>query len=55
MVHGKVSRMSEITPASASPPATRDRITTPGPFAENSEPIGGCWIIEAPDLGAALE
>jgi hypothetical protein len=27
---------------------------TDGPFAETKEQIGGFWIIEAPDLDAAL-
>jgi hypothetical protein len=30
-------------------------LTTDGPFAEGKEHIGGCTIIEAPDLDAALE
>jgi hypothetical protein len=29
-------------------------ITTDGPFVEAKEHIGGFWIIEAPDLDAAL-
>lgn len=29
-------------------------ITTDGPFAEVKEHIGGFWVIEAPDLDAAL-
>jgi hypothetical protein len=29
-------------------------ITTDGPFAEAKEQLGGFWIIEAPDLDAAL-
>jgi hypothetical protein len=29
-------------------------LTTDGPFAETKEQIGGFWIIEAPDLDAAL-
>jgi len=29
-------------------------LTTDGPFAEAKEQIGGFWIIEAPDLDAAL-
>ncbi len=31
-----------------------DVLTTDGPFAETKEQIGGFWIIEAPDLDAAL-
>jgi hypothetical protein len=30
-------------------------ITTDGPFAEAKERIGGFWVIEAPDLDAALK
>jgi len=30
-------------------------VTTPGPFNQDREPIGGCWIIKAPDLDSALE
>jgi len=29
-------------------------MTTDGPFAETKEQLGGFWIIEAPDLDAAL-
>jgi hypothetical protein len=28
--------------------------TTDGPFAETKEQLGGFWVIEAPDLDAAL-
>ena len=30
-------------------------IVTDGPFAETKEDLGGFWIIEAPDLDAALK
>lgn len=30
-------------------------VTTDGPFAETKEQLGGFWIINAPDLDAALE
>jgi hypothetical protein len=30
-------------------------VTTDGPYAETKEQIGGFWIIEVPDLDAALE
>jgi hypothetical protein len=30
-------------------------VTTPGPFNQDREPIGGCWIIKAPGLDSALE
>ena len=29
-------------------------LTTDGPFAEGKEQIGGFWVIQAPDLDAAL-
>jgi hypothetical protein len=29
-------------------------VTTDGPFSEAKEQIGGFWVIEAPDLDAAL-
>jgi hypothetical protein len=32
-----------------------DVLTTDGPFAESKEHLGGFYIIEAPDLDAALE
>jgi hypothetical protein len=31
-----------------------DPVMTDGPFAETKEQLGGFWIIEAPDLDAAL-
>jgi hypothetical protein len=31
-----------------------ETITTDGPFSEAKEQIGGFWVIEAPDLDAAL-
>jgi len=33
---------------------TPEAVVTDGPFAEAKEQIGGFWIIEAPDLDAAL-
>ncbi len=32
-----------------------DVITTDGPFAETKEQLGGFWVIQAPDLDAALD
>jgi hypothetical protein len=32
-----------------------ETLTTDGPFAETKEQLGGFWIIEVPDLDAALE
>jgi hypothetical protein len=31
-----------------------EQLTTDGPFAETKEHLGGFWVIEAPDLDAAL-
>lgn len=30
-------------------------VTTDGPYSESKEQIGGFWVVEAPDLDAALE
>jgi hypothetical protein len=30
-------------------------LTSDGPFAESKEQLGGFWVIEAPDLDAALK
>ncbi|HEY1741200.1 MAG TPA: YciI family protein [Acidimicrobiia bacterium] len=32
-----------------------EAVMTDGPFAETKELLGGFWVIEAPDLDAALE
>lgn len=32
-----------------------DDLVTDGPYAEGKEYIGGFWIVDAPDLDAALE
>lgn len=32
-----------------------DAIVTDGPYAETKEYLGGFWVIEAPDLDAALK
>ena len=31
-----------------------ETLTTDGPFAETKEQLGGFWVIQAPDLDAAL-
>jgi hypothetical protein len=33
----------------------REVVVTDGPFAETKEQLGGFWVIEAPDLDAALD
>ena len=35
--------------------AKGDVITTDGPFAEAKEQLGGFWIVDVPDLDAALK
>ena len=30
-------------------------MTTDGPFAESKEQMGGFWVVEAPDLDAAID
>ena len=32
-----------------------DVLVTDGPFVEGKEHVGGFWVIQAPDLDAALE
>jgi hypothetical protein len=32
-----------------------ETIMTDGPYAETKEQLGGFWVVEAPDLDAALE
>jgi len=43
-------------PASATVVRAQDGkvLTTDGPFAETKEQLGGFWVVEAPDLDAAL-
>jgi len=43
-------------PSTATVVRLRDRevVTTDGPYVEGKEHIGGFWIIDAPDLDAAL-
>jgi len=36
-------------------PNDGDTIVTDGPYVETKEYLGGFWVIEAPDLDAALE
>ena len=33
----------------------QDVLVTDGPWAETKEQLGGFWVVEAPDLDAALE
>ena len=48
------ARSTRTSPPSSAPPAATT-VTTDGPFAETKEQLGGFWVIEAPDLDAALE
>ena len=45
------------SPSTATTVAVRngDRVVTDGPFAETKEWLGGFYVIEAPDLDAALD
>ncbi|MCI0582096.1 MAG: YciI family protein [Chloroflexi bacterium] len=47
-------RLLEAARAKVVRPRRRMGRTTDGPFAETKEQIGGFYILEAPDLGAAL-
>jgi hypothetical protein len=49
---GGLHPASTATVVSATGP---DVTVTDGPYAETKEHIGGFWVIEAPDLDAALE
>jgi len=44
-------------PHTATVVAIRDGqpVVTDGPYAETKEALGGFWVVEAPDLDAALE
>jgi hypothetical protein len=44
-----------LTPPSSATVVHRDGRVTDGPYLETKEYLGGFWIIEAPDLDAALE
>ena len=43
------------TPATVVRSASGEVSMTDGPYAESKEQMGGFWVIEAPDLDAALE
>lgn len=50
--HGGLERLE----AAATVDGTgQDVIVVDGPFAETKEYLGGFWVVEAPDLDAALE
>jgi hypothetical protein len=44
-----------ITSATCVDNTTGQNVVTDGPFAESKEYLGGFWVIEAPDLDAALK
>jgi len=48
-------RLDEPAAASVMRPASGKVSRTDGPYAESKEQIGGFYIIEAPDLDAALQ
>ena len=47
--------LHEASTATVVRPEGGEILTTDGPFAEAKEHLGGFWIIEAPDLDAALD
>ena len=52
-----VSGQALQAPSTATTIAVRDgeRVVTDGPFAETKEWLGGFYVVEAPDLDAALD
>lgn len=51
----KFPPMEELQPVSRRSNSTGDKpIVTDGPYTESKEYLGGFWVIEAPDLDAAL-
>ena len=46
---------TEPTDATVVDATKGEPLITDGPFAETKEQLGGFWIVEAPDLDAALE
>ena len=48
---GGLTAPSDATVVDAS---TGEAVVTDGPFAESKEQLGGFWVVEAPDLDAAL-
>ena len=55
---GRLGVRRRAAPGRHAPPSSRvqdgEVVTTDGPFAETKEQLGGFWVIEAPDLDAAL-
>jgi hypothetical protein len=47
--------LTEPTDATVVDATKSEILITDGPFAESKEQLGGFWIVEAPDLDAALE
>jgi hypothetical protein len=47
--------LEEPTTATVVDATGADVLVTDGPYAETKEQLGGFWIVEAPDLDAALE
>jgi hypothetical protein len=43
------------TSATVMRPTDRDVVISDGPYVEGKEHLGGLWVIDAPDLDAALE
>ncbi len=47
--------LEEPTTATVVDATGSDVLVTDGPYAETKEQLGGFWVVEAPDLDAALE
>jgi hypothetical protein len=47
--------LEEPTTATVVDASGSDVLVTDGPYAETKEQLGGFWVVEAPDLDAALE
>lgn len=47
--------LHEVSTATVVDGTGTDVVTTDGPFSESKEFIGGFWVLEAPDLDAALK
>jgi len=54
MLRGGAALESASTATTVRGFGTGDLAVTDGPFAESKEWMGGFWVIEAPDLDAAL-
>jgi hypothetical protein len=49
------NRLQPVSAATTLKVAKGDAVTTDGPFAETKEQLGGYYLIDVPDLDAALQ